>query len=347
MNFIERRKKNRLNISILIIILLMTSLFAITQGSVKIPLGDVFRVFAHTIGFNTDLTDLKTSHIFIVQNIRLPRIVLTCIVGGLLSIVGASYQAVFKNPMADPYVMGVSSGAAFGATIGIVFGFSVNFMGFGAMSMLAFIGSLTTVFIVYNLARVGTKISTTSILLAGIVMNAFLTSLISLMMIINQDDIARIVTWTMGSFNAASWDHVLLVAGPSFAGLLLLMFKARDLNAIVIGEEDAKNMGVNVEQTKKLILIYSSFMIAFSVAVSGIIGFVGLIIPHLFRLIFGADHRVLLPVSFFGGALFLVICDTLARSLVPNMEIPVGIVTAVFGGPFFLYLLNKNKKNMV
>ncbi|GAU77345.1 iron ABC transporter permease [Fusibacter sp. 3D3] len=347
MNFIERRKWNRLYIGILLCILVFVSLFAITQGSVKIPVSDVFRVFVHRLNYPNDISDIKGSHIFIIENIRLPRIVMASIVGGVLSIVGASFQAIFKNPMADPFVMGVSSGAAFGATMGIAFGLTTNLFGFGTISTLAFLGALGTVFIVYSLARVGTRISTTSILLAGIVMNSLLTSIISLVMIINQDDIARIVTWTMGSFNGASWDQIAKIVLPSLIGFVLLMLKARDLNAIVMGEEDAKNMGVNVELTKKLILIYSSFLIAFSVAVSGIIGFVGLIIPHLFRIVFGADHRTLLPVSFFGGAIFLTISDTLARSLVPNMEVPVGIITAVFGGPFFLYLLSKNKKNMV
>jgi len=204
MNFIERRKWNRLYVLILIVILLLVGLFAITQGSVKIPLGDVFRVFVHQLGYPNDISDLKASHIFIIENIRLPRVIMASIVGGVLSIVGASFQAIFKNPMADPFVMGVSSGAAFGATMGISFGLTTSFFGFGTISTLAFLGALGTIIIVYSLARVGTKISTTSILLAGIVMNSLLTSIISLVMIVNQDDIARIVTWTMGSFNAAS-----------------------------------------------------------------------------------------------------------------------------------------------
>lgn len=347
MNYFARRRLNRINIIILLCLVAGMSLFAITQGSVKIPVGDVFRVFAHRLGFSVNIENMREAHVFIVENIRLPRVIMASLVGGVLSVVGASFQAVFKNPMADPFVMGVSSGAAFGATMGIVFGFSASILGMGTISSLAFIGAFSTVLVVYTLARVGTKISTTSILLAGVVMNSFLSSIISLVMIIHQDEIAKIVMWTMGSFNASSWENVMRILIPSFIGFALIMTSARDLNAIVMGEEEAKNMGVDVDKTKKLILVYSSFLIAFSVSVSGIIGFVGLIVPHLFRMIFGSDHRTLLPVSFLGGALFLLICDTIARSIVPNMDIPVGIVTAVFGGPFFLYLLNKNKKNMV
>lgn len=347
MGYSNRRRKNRIVVLVLFFLTIVTGLFAITQGSVKIPIGDVFRVFVHGFRDTSEISGIKGSHLFIIENIRLPRILMSFVVGGVLSIVGASFQAIFKNPMADPFVMGVSSGAAFGATMGIVMGISTNLLGLGTISTLAFFGALSTALIVYSLARVGTKISTTSILLAGIVMNSLLTSIISLVMILNQEDIAKIVTWTMGSFNAASWDQVHMILLPSLIGFVLLMIKARDLNAIVMGEEDAQNMGVNVEMTKKLVLMYASFLIAFSVSVSGIIGFVGLIIPHLLRLLLGSDHRVLLPASFFGGAFFLIACDTIARSLVPNMEIPVGIVTAVFGGPFFLYLLNKNKKSLI
>lgn len=328
--------KNKPVMVILVALLLLTMAFSVAQGSVKIPVKDVIGVlFAG---------EIKPSHAFIVKQVRLPRVLLSAIVGGTLSVIGASFQAIFKNPMADPYVMGVSSGAAFGATLGIVFGLGVSFAGLNVISFMAFLGALLTVLLVYNLAKIGNKVSTMGILLAGIVANAILSAFISFMMILFHNDIDKIVTWTMGSFNGASWEQVKLLVLPVSLGLIYLLSQSRALNAMVMGEEVAQNLGVNVERLKKSTLIIASLLAAFAVSVSGIIGFVGLIVPHLFRMIFGANHKVLIPVSFVGGALFLLICDTLARSVVPNMEVPVGIVTAIFGGPFFLFLLQRQKK---
>ena len=340
------KKLYKTKIIILLLIFIFSVLFSITLGDVRIPFLDTARIIISEINifsFEINIDHIKKSHIFIVTNIRLPRILLASLVGAILSVVGTSYQAIFKNPMADPYVMGVSSGAAFGATIGIILGISKGILGFGLTSIMAFAGALLTTILVYNLARIGNKISTTSILLAGIVVSSILSAGISLMMIFNHDDLANIVSWTMGSFNGASWTQIAVILIPALIGTLFLSSFSRELNAIVLGEEQAQNLGVNVEFTKKIILITASFLAASAVSVSGIIGFVGLIVPHLFRLIFGADHRILLPVSVIGGAIFLLICDTLARTVLQGIEIPVGIITSVFGGPFFLYLLKRNK----
>lgn len=340
------KKNNKIKILILLVILVFSILFSITLGSVKIPLEDTVKIILSNIRYLNsiiDISNIKDSDIFIVLSIRLPRILLAALVGGVLAVVGSSYQAIFKNPMADPYVMGVSSGAAFGATIGILLKFNVGILGFGATSVLAFAGALITTFIVYNLARTGTKISTTSILLAGIVMSSILSSGISIMMIFNHDELARIVNWTMGSFNGAGWDQIGIIIIPVIIGLIFLISLSREMNAIVLGEEDAQNIGVNVERVKKIILITASLLSACVVSVSGIIGFVGIIVPHLFRLLFGADHKVILPVSAIGGGIFLLISDTIARTIVPGAEIPVGVITSLFGGPFFLYLLRKSK----
>jgi len=337
-----KRKSNLIKIVLLIIALIGFALFSVTQGSVKIPISNVVSII-----FSSDTIEtIKPAHTFIVENVRLPRILLSASVGGMLAVIGTVFQALFKNPMADPYVMGVSSGAAFGATLGIVFGLGVSFTGLSLVSMMAFVGAMITMLVVYTLASVGGKISTTGILLAGIVVNALLSSLISFIMIIYHNEIDRIVTWTMGSFNAASWDHLKLIVLPMIIGVAYMISLSRELNTLNLSEEDAKNMGVNVERVKKTALVIASMLAAFSVSVSGIIGFVGLIVPHFFRMIFGSDHRILLPVSFIGGALFMLICDTLARSVLPNMEIPVGIITSIIGGPFFLMLLQKHKKKM-
>lgn len=341
------RKNNKIKILILLGILIFSMLFSITVGAVNIPLKDTVKIIFNRIGFlssKVDISNIKESNIFIVLSIRLPRILLAALVGSVLAVVGSSYQAIFKNPMADPYVMGVSSGAAFGATIGIVLGINKGILGFGITSIFAFVGALITTMIVYNLARTGNKISTTSILLAGIVMSSILSSGISIMMIFNHDELASIISWTMGSFNGASWKQIGIIVVPIIAGLVFLISLSKEMNAIVVGEEDAQNMGVNVERVKKMILVTASLLSACVVSVSGIIGFVGIIVPHLFRLLFGADHKVLLPVSAIGGGIFLLVSDTLARTIVSGVEIPVGIITSIFGGPFFLYLLKRSKK---
>ena len=343
MIYSQRRKHNKIKIIVLLMALIGFSLFALTQGSVKIPVFNVLEI----LKTHAENEGIKASHIFIVREVRLPRIILAAFVGGTLSVIGAAFQAIFKNPMADPYVMGISSGAAFGATLGIVFGLGQSILGMSAVSSMAFIGALVTMLVVYTLAQVGGRVSTTGILLSGIVINAFLSAMISLMMLMFHTEIDKIVIWTMGSFNASSWDHVKLMILPMTFGLIYILSLSRELNAMVVSEDDAKNIGVDVERLKKRTLIISSFLAAFAVSVSGIIGFVGLIVPHFFRMLFGSDHRLLMPVSFLGGALFLLFCDTLARSMVSNMEIPVGIITAIFGGPFFLILLHKHKKKLL
>lgn len=343
MHYAVKRKANFIKVIALVVILMLFAIYAVTQGSVKIPVSDVLDIV-----LNRELAEtVKPSHVFIVKQVRLPRIILSALVGGILAVIGTVFQAIFKNPMADPYVMGVSSGAAFGATMGILFGIGVSVAGMSVVSFMAFVGALSTMLIVYHLARVGGKISTTGILLAGIVINALLSSVISFLMLLNHNKIDQIVTWTMGSFNAASWENVWLIILPMLLGVSYMLSISRELNAMIIGEDDAQNIGVNVVLIKKIALLVASLLAAVSVAVSGIIGFVGLIVPHFLRMIFGSDHRILLPVSFLGGAIFMMFCDTIARSLLANMEIPVGIITSIIGGPFFLILLQKHKKKFV
>lgn len=345
MGYMQAQRREKLYIALLIIALLVTMLVATSVGSIHIAVTDVFKVIAnHIPGVSFDVSHVKASSVFIIEHVRLPRILLSALVGGVLAVVGTSFQAIFKNPMADPYVMGVSSGAAFGATVATLLGLSGVAFGFGYVSLAAFAGGLTTAFIVYSLAKTGPKVSTTGILLAGIVMSSILSSMISLMMMFNQDEIGNIVNWTFGSFNASTWTEVKVVLLPLGIGIIVLMTFARELNAMVLGEEQATNLGVNVQRFKQITLVISAFLAAFAVSISGIIGFVGLIVPHLFRMIFGANHKILLPVSLVGGALFLLICDTIARTAITGIEIPVGIITSVFGGPFFLYLLRKSKQ---
>ena len=293
-----------------------------------------------------DMKGIKTTSVIILLQLRLPRIILACLVGAALSVVGAAFQGIFKNPMADPFVLGVSSGAALGASITMVFLKEIEFLGLSVIAFNAFLGAITTTFLVYNIAKVGRKVPTATLLLAGISLNYLLSSIISLIMIFNRQEIERIIMWTMGSFSTGSWKEVFLLLIIVIPSIILITMFARDLNVMLLGEENARSLGVNVEGLKKYILIISTIMIAAVVSVSGIIGFVGLIIPHGVRMFTGPDNRVVIPFSAITGAIFLIICDTMARSLVPPSEIPVGIITSIFGVPFFIYLLYKTKKKV-
>jgi iron complex transport system permease protein len=278
--------------------------------------------------------------------LRLPRALLAFVSGGALSIAGACLQGMFKNPMADSYVVGVSSGAALGATIALSFGLAFSFIGFGAVTILAFIGGVGAIFIVYTIAKVKGKVSTFSLLLSGIAISSLCTALIYCMMILFRDKMEHIVMWTMGSFSASSWDKVFVAVPIMLVSSLLCYLYAKDLNIMLQGDEAARHLGVNTVKVRRNLLILTSVAAASAVSVSGIIGFVGLIIPHIIRIISGPDHKKLLPLSFVGGGAFLLIADTLARVLLNSQEIPVGVITALVGVPFFLYLLRKGRKTI-
>ena len=289
------------------------------------------------------MDEIKPTHEAILLKIRLPRIFLAALVGSALSVSGVAYQGIFKNPMADPFVLGISSGAALGATLVIVTGFNVGVAGLSSVSVGAFTGAILAAYIVYNVGRVGNRTPVVTLLLAGIAVNYLLSSMISLIMSLNRDEMEHIIFWTMGSFATANWMQILVASVPITIGTGYLLMYSRDLNALAIGEESAKGVGVDTEKVKKSILVVASIVTAAAVSVSGIIGFVGLVIPHVVRIISGPDHRTLLPFSILGGATFLVISDTLARTLIMPGELPIGIITSVFGAPYFLYLLYRNK----
>lgn len=278
-------------------------------------------------------------------SLRLPRAILAFISGGALSIAGACLQGMFKNPMADSYVIGVSSGAALGATIALTFSASLAFLGFGAVAILAFAGALLAVFAVYSLAKIHGKVSTFSLLLAGIAVSTLASALVYCLMILFRDRMEHVVMWTMGSFTSASWDKVMFAVPPMLVASALCMLYARDLNIMLQGDEAARHLGVDAGRVRRRLIILTTLAAACAVSTSGIIGFVGLIVPHILRLILGPDHRRLLPFSFFGGGIFLLICDTLARLILDSQEIPVGVITAVIGVPFFLVLLRRGRRS--
>jgi len=350
MGFIQKKRTYKYFFIASFIILVLIIIVSSTIGVADISFIDSLKIMVSNIpvlGSSIDVESIRQSHRFIVLNVRLPRILLATLVGIGLSVVGATFQAMFKNPMADPYILGISSGASAGATIAIVVGFGAVVGGLNITMLLAFLGAVLTVLLVYNIARVGNRVTTLGLILAGIAVGLFLSSVVSMLMFFNRDDIEKIVMWTMGSVSAATWNKVAILTPVVVVGSIVIWAYARDLNAMSIGDETAKSLGIEVERVKKILLTVSSLIVACCVSTSGVIGFVGLIVPHTIRLIVGSDQRALLPFSSVAGAIFMVVCDTLARNLIPPAEIPVGAVTSLFGAPFFILVLYRNKKKVI
>jgi iron complex transport system permease protein len=329
--------------------LLAIMIFSATVGVANISFFEAVKIMLSKVPLldtviNTNY--IEDTHLIIIVKLRIPRIIMAALVGAGLSVTGAVYQGIFRNPMADPYVLGVSSGAALGATIAIVFGVSNLFWGVGAIPLFAFLSALITVVFVYCVAINGSKVQTVTLLLSGVAVSFLLSSIISLIMIFNRNHVETIVFWLMGSVSSSGWEQIFIVFPVIFIGSSLVVVFSRDLNIIITGDETARSLGIEVHTVKKILLVICSIMIAACVSFSGIIGFVGLVVPHIFRIITGSDHRILLPFSCLGGAIFMVLADTLARNLIPPIEIPVGIITSMVGAPYFIGLIYKNKKKV-
>ncbi|MBQ6727106.1 MAG: iron ABC transporter permease [Bacteroidales bacterium] len=277
----------------------------------------------------------------IYWNLRLPRIVLCVLIGAVLSVSGATYQAVFRNPLTDPYVLGISSGASLGAAVAILLGLESSFFGVGLMALAT---ALITVLLIYKIASIGNRMHTATLLLTGVCFTFLATAIVSFLMVINQDKMDRIIFWTMGSFSTVAWSDVLILLPVAVLGIAVVLFHSRDLNLLLVGSETAKSLGVEVERVKKILLFCTTLMVAFAVSACGVIGFVGLVVPHCIRLVVGSDNRLIIPYSVVAGGIFLLLCDTLARTVLMPSEIPVGSVTALVGAPMFIYLLYKSKK---
>ena len=291
---------------------------------------------------------LSSAHEIIVFELRLPRLTLALLVGSSLAVAGVVMQAFFQNPMAAPSIIGISSGASLGATVAVVTGLSIGVAGLGAVPLAAFVGALGATALVYVLSRRGGRTPVGVLLLTGIAMGALFSSLAALVLVMGQDparrDLDQVVYWMLGSVAGRSWAHVsLVVPYVAIAGGLTYLF-GRDLNLLTLGDETAHYLGLNVEQVRLTLLALSSLLTAAAVAVSGIIAFVGLVVPHLMRIIVGPDHRVLLPASAIAGGILLVLADVMARMLAAPTEIPVGIITSLIGAPFFLYLLHRRRE---
>ncbi len=324
-------------ISILILLLLI--LLAVSLGAVKISpsvvVGAVINIFKPGAFEVSSMSEL------IIFRLRLPRVLLAAIAGAGLGISGAVFQGVFRNPLAEPYLLGVSSGAALGATIAIVFTFDMIKgigMGIGGLTSAAFLGAVATTLLIFFFAG-GIKRDFSFLLLGGIAMSYIFQAVISFLMMMNRNELDRIVFWMMGSFSAANWTKVAVSGGFVALSSLFLFFNSRKLNILSLGNQEAYSLGLNPGRTGILLLLVSSLITAAVISVSGIIGFVGLLVPHIVRLFTGPDHRKVLPFSALGGAVLLIYADLASRILIPPKEIPVGVITAILGGPFFLILL--------
>jgi len=318
----------------------MAMLMGISIGTVSVPIFDIFRIIGANI-FHLQLDEsINPMHSNIVMNIRLPRVILAGLVGASLAIAGASFQGLLRNPLADPYTLGVSSGASVGAVITLFFGVSLPFAGLFTLPLLSIIFAFLTIIIVLIFARRidrGMKVET--IILTGIIFSSFLGALISLMIALTGDEIRQIIGWLLGSVSMRGWEYIQIILPFFLVGSLLLLINGRELNAMSFGEEKAQHIGVNVQRRKTLVLIAGSILSGAAVAVSGTIGFVGLVIPHLTRLLWGPDHRHLLPLSLLTGSGFLVLADLLARTIITPTELPIGVITSIIGAPVFAIIL--------
>ena len=253
-------------------------------------------------------------------------------------------QGFFRNPMADPFIVGISAGAALGATMAFVLNLDVYFAGLGAVPIAAFVGAVGSIFLVYGLSVRGGQVPVGVLLLTGVAVSALTTAIVSLIMIMGDENPRTIMFWLMGSLSSRSWIHVWMMIPYFIVGMLISLFFARDLNILLLGEESARHLGVEVERVKRILLISAALLASSSVAAGGIIGFVGLIVPHVTRIIVGPDHRRLIAASAMSGGALVILADTVARIVAAPAEVPIGIITALIGCPFFLFLLARRKE---
>jgi iron complex transport system permease protein len=342
--YLSGRRTRLYSILILSVVLMAVGVLATSVGSVSIPLLTTFRILIDKIPLIDIPQTWQTSISTIVLEIRLPRVILAGLVGSALATAGATYQGLFRNPLADPYLIGVAQGAALGAVIGFLLPTTGYNPSFGIIPLLAFIGALVSTTVVYLLARVGKTLPVTTLILAGVALGALLGSIVSYLIISSGEQMHGIIFWLMGSFSLSQWSELRVVLPYVAVGTVVILLFARLLNVMQLDEEQAQQLGVNVERLKLILLAAATLITAASVSFVGTIGFVGIIIPHAVRLVWGADHRFLLPLSVLTGAVFMILADLVARIILAPTEIPIGVITAICGAPFFLYLLRRRKK---
>jgi len=323
-------------------LLIAVGVAAISLGAVSIPLSKTWSILLNHFFGLAPKTGWTAGEASIILNLRGPRVISGALVGAALSIAGAVLQALLRNPLADPYVLGISGGAAVGAVLAILFGLGATILGNYAVPGAAFAGALLTLLFVYFLARVQGRVPTQTMLLSGVIVSSFFSAIIMfLISATSNEKIYNVNFWLMGSLEYLASQSLGVMFLYLLVGGGVLFALARDLNLLALGEETASELGVEVERVKKIAFVFASLITGAVVSVSGLIGFVGLVVPHLVRMIWGPDHRFLLPASALMGAILLVVADTVARTVMAPSEIPVGVITAMGGAPFFVYLLRK------
>jgi len=343
------RRRNRL---VFVLFLLGGSLVfflfvASAFGDVTISLSSILKMALNKLAVFDFPATWRNADETIIFQIRLPRVIGGVLVGAALATAGALFQGLLRNPMADPYIIGTSAGAALGATIAMMLPVNLAFLGFGLVPVAAFCGALGTVIVVYNLARVGGKTPIISMLLAGFVISSLLAAIMAFLMLMSDRlnlNLHLVYSFLMGRISVTNWGQIAVIAPLVIGGIIGARFFAFHLNAFSLGEEGAAYLGIEVERDKILILALGSMLTAAAVSISGLVGFVGLVVPHAVRLSLGPDHRLLLPASALAGGTFVVIADLIARTLLAPIIIPVGVVTAVVGAPFFIYLLRHTRR---
>ncbi len=334
-----KRGYRHIVVIVMIILFAFTILVSLLFGATQIPPKLVWHAIANRISPQWIVPERVDT---IVWRVRIPRVFLGALVGLLLAISGTILQGVLRNPLADPYILGVSAGGGIGAAIAIILGGGITLLGMGLIPLLAFLFALAAVLIVYRLSHVAGRTAPETLILAGVAVSAFSSAILALLIILS-GKLQSIFFWLLGSLANASWTDVFAVVPYALVGIFIAYFYSKDLNAMIFGEDLAKTLGVNVEKSRRLLLVVASLMAAAAVSVSGLIGFIGLIIPHFVRIIVGPNYRLLIPLAGISGMIFMLVADVLARTILAPMEIPIGIIMALVGAPFFLYILRRRR----
>ena len=336
-----KRANTKAVTTVLIMGLAVVCILGMLLGNVRIPLRLLFQVIGSALS-GSELPSRLNSTAKILFLLRIPRTVMMMLAGAALAGSGAVYQGLFRNPLADPYLIGVSSGAALGAVIALSINWNYSKLSAFMVPLFAFVFALITVFIVFNLGRMGGYLNITGLLLAGVALNAFTSALISVRILISGLEMKRSFSWMMGGGGVAGWDQIMFSAPLILIGAAGQIIYSYPLNILQFGEEQALELGIRVDRVRIRLIIFATLATSAAISVTGVIGFVGLIVPHLLRVLVGADYRKLIPLSILGGAFWLTLSDIIARVILAPQEIPVGVITALSGAPFFLWILNRS-----
>lgn len=332
-----------MGLCVLPLLLSAVMVIATLYGTVAVDPAVVLQVLAYKLGLHFIGAHFSVIDESVVWSIRLPRVLAAALVGGALGVAGTLFQGVLRNPLADPYVIGTSAGAQLGVAISLAVPVQFVVLGFGPIQAAAFIGAVLTVGFVYTLARTAGRTPIVTLLLAGFVVSSFLISATSFLMI-TTNRVSQVTLWTMGGIDISRYQQLAFTGPCVLIGVALAMLMAPRLDVILLGEEQARHLGVRVERVKVAAILLGSLLTGLAVALAGVVAFVGLVVPHAARLIFGPSHRTLVPSAAIGGAIFVVLVDLIARTVVAPTEIPLGIMTAVVGAPFFLHLLRRTRR---